>query len=46
LATYLVQHAATRAADVLRLIEVLPAKPVEPAKPVAPAKQEPANAPR
>lgn len=46
LATYLVQHAATRAADVLRLIEVLPAKPVESAKPVAPAKREPANAPR
>lgn len=43
LATYLVQRAATRAADVLRLIDVLPA--VAPAKP-EPAKPEPANAPR
>lgn len=41
LATYFVQHAATRAADVLRLIEVLPAapaKPVDAAKPAEPAK--------
>jgi hypothetical protein len=44
LATYFVQHAATRAADVLRLIDVLPA--AAPAKPVVPAKPEPANTPR